>query len=458
MRRTRSRWPTRVLRQPAAPALHPHGHRLGGDPGQRGQVGPHPGDQLGVVDLQARRPRRTGRARPAAGPGRPAPRCAHLVLECVTPLTASGSPAATSAPEVGGSVAASAAAVGQRDDDRRGELDLRGGRGRARRRPPASSRAAAGAGTASSTASTSSGSGAVAGPSASRQPPRAAGQLADRGAQPQLGRGRAEQRVQQHPVAAAQRAEHRPGRRAGTGARQSRHRRAAVSDRAPGVQRGGQRGHGGAQAERVHPARRRPRRAAGRPAGRPARRRTAPRSSAPERDVGAGVPAQRAGPARRPPRRRRPWRAARPAGPGWWARRAGCRRAAARCGRRRAPTGRRGVGCTWASASPSSASSARHLRPAGQERLGADVEGHPGQVDRAQHAAGPVPLLQHGDLGVRPSRARSRCAAASPEIPAPTTATRGAGQRHPGVQAVHQLDEPGEHVRVGLRAAPRGRG
>ncbi len=37
----------------------------------------------------------------------------------------------------------------------------------------------------------------------------------------------------------------------------------------------------------------------------------------------------------------------------------------------------------------------------GQERLGADVVGHPGQVDRAQHAADPVALLQQRDDGLR---------------------------------------------------------
>ena len=72
--------PDRVLRQAAAPALHVHRDRRGGDPGEHGEVGPRTGDQLGVVDLQRRRlaePAQRG-PQPHQAVGRRGARCGHL--------------------------------------------------------------------------------------------------------------------------------------------------------------------------------------------------------------------------------------------------------------------------------------------------------------------------------------------------------------------------------------------
>ena len=118
-------------------------------PVEHGQVGRDPARPARRRRPAARPPRRTGRATRAAGRGRRrargAPTCCD---ECVTPLTESGSPAATSAPDVAGS-ADVLRPVRQRDDDRRRQLDARR-RARRRRGDGRSSRATAGAGTASS--------------------------------------------------------------------------------------------------------------------------------------------------------------------------------------------------------------------------------------------------------------------------------------------------------------------
>ncbi len=220
----------------------------------------------------------------------------------------------------------------------------------------------------------------------SRQPPAGSGQLADRAAQPHVGRGG--QGLQQHPVAAAQRPEHRPGRDPAPAERGVGARRSARGHRRPG-RRPGRAPWPAGRARPPGP--RRPRRAAGRPTGRPARRRSGPAAAPPARRrhpassaaVGSGSVATAAAPAG----------GEQPVQPGSGGRHAeqgaaGQRHGAAGGAHRRGGRGRLhpGVG------QPELVEQLRDLRPAGQVGLGPDVEGHarPARRCAARRRPGPA--------------------------------------------------------------------
>ncbi len=281
---------------------------------------------------------------------------------------------------------------------------------------------------------------------AENEPPAAlpALQLPHGGAQPHVRPCGRDERVEQHPVAAAHGTEHGPtgprlarthittrlhrdrdsrafrARLADGGAlifRESRSGRARVAVWAhacrgaggrvcgggqgggAGVERRGQGGHGGPQAERVD--------AAGVDA---AEQRVGEAVDDLVAEAGAQQPAQRDVAARlpvqRPPRLGghggQPGGRQQPVEPGGAGRDAEQGAGGQRPGAARGPDGRGRRRRVHQHVGQAQLGEQRgHLGPAGEERLGADVEGHPGEVDGVQHAADAVALLEHVDAGGR---------------------------------------------------------
>ena len=364
------------------------------------------------------------------------------------------------------------AAEGQRDDGHRRVARSPGRPRRASGRPSASSRAAGRAGTASTTASASSAPGRVGRARAASR--RGAGAAPHGGRQPDVDGGR--ERVDERRVPAAQgtdrmpaapsrragapacrsatrpRTSDRPPRSATRGRRRRRASAAAVSDGAPASQLRRPAPASSRAATARRPGRRRRRRAAARPAGRPPRRRAAP-AAARRRRRRRPAPTRAAGRARRAPRRD-------PAGDSTPSSRAalvgtpssvpagsGCR-----------PPGTHGP-------APASSPGAPARRPARARSSSATRLGHAARSNASAPMSYQCPARSTGrslpPMPVAAARARrsrrpgraacaTRSAAARPAMPPPTTTTRRALSPGSRLQLVHQLDDAGQHVGVGL--------
>ena len=215
----------------------------------------------------------------------------------------------------------------------------------------------------------------------------------------------------------------------------------------------GERGHlrrRGAAATAGRRGRRRPRRAAARAAGRPPRRPSRRPTSRPTATSPSGASHRRAGsdpvqrgpgqppaPSSTPAAGQRPrGRSGRPSTVGGSAR---SRPAAPHRGCRR---GRR---VAQVVAEADRADQVDRLRPAVQHRLGAGVDAQPGELGLGELAADASAPTRARSLAGRGAAARSRCAAARPAMPAPTTtqcrwapwADRSRAPAHPPGTAGH---------------------